>query len=287
MKKNVRLLAAVTIAIAFVSIAQAADTTYAIEGVFIGSTEPLLPSATITLFEPVVTLGVITCTAVAVPPIVRSEGIAELVGDIILTCTNTPPPSGGMPVSHLVTNVNVSLNVNVTNNLQGHPDAVLIINENNCTAPVTVGGSGIGVLASTPSCATASIAPPAAAPDQRFQDPMFGELASATRIEWNAPPSLRCTHYTGGGCRGLRPDACPHPGGKSGLHVQPLHHRSSHYQHAGERLAVGRARHRGCSFLADPGHCFDHGSQPDPGLQQLQQHAERGDSFGWIVGRHR
>ena len=114
-------------------------------------------SATITLFEPVVTLGVITCTAVAVPPIVRSEGIAELVGDIILTCTNTPPPSGGMPVSHLVTNVNVSLNVNVTNNLQGHPDAVLIINENNCTAPVTVGGSGIGVLASTPSCATASI----------------------------------------------------------------------------------------------------------------------------------
>ena len=47
------------------------------------------------------------------------------------------------------------------------------------------GGSGIGVLASTPSCATEAVAPSAAAPDQRFQDPMFGELASATRIEWN------------------------------------------------------------------------------------------------------
>ena len=130
-------------------------------------------------------LGVITCNSVAVPPIVRAEGIAELVGDIVLTCTNVPPAAGGTAVSHLVTNLSVSLNVNVTNNLQGHPDAVLIINENNCTAPVTVGGSGIGVFASTPSCATATTVPPAAAPDQRFQDPMFGELASATRIGWN------------------------------------------------------------------------------------------------------
>ncbi len=130
-------------------------------------------------------LGVITCNSVAVPPIVRAEGIAELVGDIVITCTNTPPAAGGSPVSHLVTNISVSLNVNVNNNLQAHPDAVLVINENNCTAPVTVGGSGIGVLASTPSCATAATVPLAAAPDQRFQDPMFGELASATRIEWN------------------------------------------------------------------------------------------------------
>ena len=85
----------------------------------------------------------------------------------------------------MVTNVSVSLNVNVTNNLQDHPDAVLVINENNCTAPVTVGGSGIGVLASTPSCDTGATAPPAAAPDQRFQDPMFGTLAAANRLEWN------------------------------------------------------------------------------------------------------
>ena len=75
-------------------------------------------------------LGVITCSSVAVPPIVRAEGIAELVGDIIISCTNIPPTTGGTLVSHLVTNISVSLNVNVTNNLQDHPDAVLVINEN-------------------------------------------------------------------------------------------------------------------------------------------------------------
>ena len=53
-------------------------------------------------------LGVITCQSVAVPPIVRAEGIAELVGDIILTCINIPPIGGG-PVSHLVINFSVSL----------------------------------------------------------------------------------------------------------------------------------------------------------------------------------
>ena len=53
---------------------------------------------------------------------------------------------GGEPVSHLVTNVSVSLNVNVTNNNDGAglTDAVLVINENNCTAPVALGGMGIG-----------------------------------------------------------------------------------------------------------------------------------------------
>ena len=90
-------------------------------------------------------LGVITCQSVAVPPIVRAEGIAELVGDIILTCMNVPPGSGGVQVSHLVTNVSVSLNVNVTNNLHDDDftDAVLVINENNCRGPVTYGGGGL------------------------------------------------------------------------------------------------------------------------------------------------
>ena len=126
-------------------------------------------------------LGVITCTSVAVPPIVRAEGIAELVGDIVITCTNVAPPGGGIPVSHLVTNVSVSLNVNVTNNLHPDPltDAVLVINENNCSGPVAAGGLGIGTGAGTASCTIGD------APDQRFQDPQFGTLASATRVEWN------------------------------------------------------------------------------------------------------
>ena len=54
------------------------------------------------------------------------------------------------------------------------------INENNCTAPVTVGGANIAVSPASPSCPGGT-----PAPDQRFQDPQFGELASATRIEWN------------------------------------------------------------------------------------------------------
>ena len=130
------------------------------------------------------TLGVISCTSTAVPPIVRAEGIAELVGDIVITCQNTSPQAGGIPVSHLVTNVSVSLNVNVTNNLHPSPltDAVLVINENNCTAPVALGGAGIGTgFTGLGTSCTGGVA----APDQRFQDPQFGNLASATRLEWN------------------------------------------------------------------------------------------------------
>ena len=93
----------------------------------------------------------------------------------------------------MVTNVSVLLNVNVTNNLHPDPltDAVLVINENNCTGPVNIGGSGIGALPTTASCpgvgatTLAGTTAPIMAPDQRFQDPQFGTLASATRIEWN------------------------------------------------------------------------------------------------------
>ncbi len=65
---------------------------------------------------PSLELGVITCQAVAVPPVVRAEGIAELVGDIVSTCQNIPPavPIGNFQ-AYLETNVSVSLNVNVTN----------------------------------------------------------------------------------------------------------------------------------------------------------------------------
>ena len=144
----------------------------------------LLSTGVASAQAPPATLGVISCSSTAVPPIVRAEGIAELVGDIVILCTNTSPETGGTAVSHLVTNVSVSLNVNVTNNLNPDPltDAVLVINENNCTAPVALGGAGIGVgfTGLGTSCTGG-----AAAPDQRFQDPQFATLASATRLEWN------------------------------------------------------------------------------------------------------
>ncbi|MBI1354888.1 MAG: hypothetical protein GC160_11120 [Acidobacteria bacterium] len=117
--------------------------------------------------------GLVTCTATAVPPVVRAEGIAELVGDVVLACvtTNSAPFAPG--VDFLV-NISVSLNVNVTNNINfgagtNVSDAVLVINENNCTAPSSVG-------ATYTSCG---------APYAQYQDPQFGVLAANNRLEWN------------------------------------------------------------------------------------------------------
>jgi hypothetical protein len=123
---------------------------------------------------PALSLGLVTCQATAVPPVVRAEGIAELVGDIVLTCTNTPPAGNSGPLTqYLVTNVSVSLNVNITNNIDfladDVTDAVLVINENNCTSPSPT-GTVFG------SCG---------APDGGFQDPQFGVLANVNRLEWN------------------------------------------------------------------------------------------------------
>jgi len=125
-------------------------------------------------------LGLVTCVATAVPPVVRAEGIAELVGDIVLTCQNSAIPGAttGQLINTLVTNLSVSLNVNVTNNIDfgagaDVTDAVLIINENNCTAPSAVGS----VFPTDPGAC--------AAPDARFQVPQYGRLAATNRLEWN------------------------------------------------------------------------------------------------------
>ncbi|MCB0220553.1 MAG: hypothetical protein KDH09_12710, partial [Chrysiogenetes bacterium] len=132
--------------------------------------------ATAQTVRPSQSLGVVTCQATAVPPVVRAEGIAEIVGDIVLVCQNIPPGAGtGEPTrNRIVTNVSVSLNVNITNNINfgegsNVTDAVLVINENNCTNPNN-SGSVFG------SCTT---------PDIRFQDPQLGTLAAANRLEWN------------------------------------------------------------------------------------------------------
>jgi hypothetical protein len=123
------------------------------------------------------TLGVVTCQATAVPPVVRAEGIAEITGDIVLTCQNTPPVAGGVFVSYLVSNISVSLNVNVTNNIdfgEGATitDSVLIINENNYVDPVgdptdTLPGN-LGTLG-----------------DAFVPLPQHGRLAANNRLEWD------------------------------------------------------------------------------------------------------
>jgi hypothetical protein len=121
-------------------------------------------------------LGLISCTATAVPPVVRAEGIAELAGDILLNCAATPGSTDfpidnpANPVLHV--NVGVQLNVNVTNNISGSvTDAVLIINENHCVTPQQL-GSQYG----NDSCAAG-----------QFQDAQLGTKPGNqnTRLEWN------------------------------------------------------------------------------------------------------
>ena len=70
----------------------------------------------------------LTCNASApVPPIVRAEGRAELVSDIVLTCT------GGNPAMAAPVNISIFLNTNITSNLTGpgpdETEALTLIDE--------------------------------------------------------------------------------------------------------------------------------------------------------------
>ena len=91
------------------------------------------------------------CVANAgVPPIVRSEGVTELVGDLILNCTGgTPTPAGvNIPLS----NIQIFLNTNITSRLLNSgnlSEATMLIDEpfpgtnsggpNPATAPAVAG----------------------------------------------------------------------------------------------------------------------------------------------------
>lgn len=72
-----------------------------------------------------------SCVANAgVPPIVRAEGITELVGDLILNCTGGTPTPTGQPIP--LSNVQIFLNTNVTSrlyNTAGLSEAILTIDE--------------------------------------------------------------------------------------------------------------------------------------------------------------
>jgi hypothetical protein len=108
---------------------------------------------------------------------VRAEGIAEITGDIVLLCQNTPPVAGGVFVSYLVSNISISLNVNVTNNIdfgEGATitDSVLIINENNYIDPV---GDPTDTLPGTLGTLGDAFVPL----------PQHGRLAANNRLEWD------------------------------------------------------------------------------------------------------
>jgi len=95
----------------------------------------------------------LTCTTNAgVTPTVRSEGISELVGDVVINCNNGTPTAAGQPIPQV--NIQVFLNTNITSRLQADPisEALLLIddpqpgNQFLCTTtcPATA-GTGVGV----------------------------------------------------------------------------------------------------------------------------------------------
>ena len=71
------------------------------------------------------------CTAnAAVPPVVRAEGLTELVGDLTLNCTGGTPTAAGANIP--LSNVTVFLNAAVTSRLVGAgslSEATLMIDE--------------------------------------------------------------------------------------------------------------------------------------------------------------
>ena len=73
-------------------------------------------------------------TNAGVPPIVRAEGLTELVGDLILNCTGGVPTAAGAAVPQV--NFQIFLNTNVTSRLLSDPwsEALLMIDEPNGAA---------------------------------------------------------------------------------------------------------------------------------------------------------
>jgi len=104
--------------------------------------------------------GPLVCTAtVAVPPALRAEGMTELIGDIVLTCTGGTAATVGVAIP--TANITVSLGTNVTSRILGNngatnaSEALLLVDEPgqpNLPAPVAgFGPQAPQILCTTPS----------------------------------------------------------------------------------------------------------------------------------------
>jgi len=123
--------------------------------------------------------GLLTCAASAVPPLVRAEGIAELVGDIIAQCQVSS--TIGLPQS-VLTNVTVTLNTNVTNNINfgrggAVTDAVVVVDEVTTTGTCSDGSGASPCAASSPS---GSLSPSGA----NRPLPHYGTQISNNTLQW-------------------------------------------------------------------------------------------------------
>ena len=89
-------------------------------------------------------------TNTSVPPVVRSQGYAELVGDLVLSCTGGNPTPAGQTVA--AANVTIFLTTNITSKLLGtgglYSEALLIVDDPNSPGPnsnrpiLNCGGTG-------------------------------------------------------------------------------------------------------------------------------------------------
>src|SRR5260370_4358477 len=82
--------------------------------------------------------GPFVCTPAAVPTIARTEGVSELVGDMLLNCTGGVPTPIGSAVPK--SNIQLFLNVNITSMIVGpgaFSDALMLIDEPYPTPPST------------------------------------------------------------------------------------------------------------------------------------------------------
>ena len=101
--------------------------------------------------------GPFQCSAsVAVPPVLRAEGLTDLVGDIVLTCTGGGIVGAGTPLASNTANITVSFNTNVTSRLLSAAygttfptlqagntnEALLLIDEPGSSDPYVVPGWG-------------------------------------------------------------------------------------------------------------------------------------------------
>jgi len=73
--------------------------------------------------------GPLTCNVLSVPTQLRSEGLTELVGDLVLTCSGGAPTPAGKPIPQA--NIAVYLNTNVTSRIlsNGASEALLLIDD--------------------------------------------------------------------------------------------------------------------------------------------------------------
>ena len=99
--------------------------------------------------------GQFTCTAnSATPPLVRGEGITELTGDLLLTCTGGTATAAGVTVP--TANIQIFLNTSITSRLLSGPndEALLLVDD-----PLPTAVAGPPAIAAQVPCPIGSVCP--------------------------------------------------------------------------------------------------------------------------------